>query len=274
MSRLLAYMGSPILLSRAIINHPHSLIEQAYAPREMVTGTINADGYGFGWYSELSDRPGTYHRSTPIWSDPDLPRIGRVIASGCIFAAVRNATPGFAVDLLNVPPYVHKHLLFMHNGAVEGFNHRFRNKLLKGISEEIQATTLGSADSEVLFGLALTHLQRAGANAGDGTEALKDALENTLRRVMAIAGPEKARASLNMGLTDGHSMAFARLARGIDPNSLYIRRDDGAVWVASEPIDDSDTWQEIPPDNWVLIDDPDSVSILPIRDLPPRRDWR
>ncbi len=274
MSRLLAYMGSPILLSRAIINHPHSLIEQAYAPREMVTGTINADGYGFGWYSELSDRPGTYHRSTPIWSDPDLPRIGRVIASGCIFAAVRNATPGFAVDLLNVPPYVHKHLLFMHNGAVEGFNHRFRNKLLEGISEEIQATTLGSADSEVLFGLALTHLQRAGANAGDGTEALKDALENTLRRVMAIAGPEKARASLNMGLTDGHSMAFARLARGIDPNSLYIRRDDGAVWVASEPIDDSDTWQEIPPDNWVLIDDPDSVSILPIRDLPPRRDWR
>ncbi len=274
MSRLMAYMGPPIPLSRAIINHPHSLIEQAYAPREMVTGTINADGYGFGWYSDLSELPGAYHRATPIWSDPDLPRVGRVIASGCIFAAVRNATPGFAVDLLNVAPYVHRHLLFMHNGAIEGFNHRFRNILLKGISEEIQASTLGSADSEVLFGLALTRLQRAGSAGGEGADALREALDHTLRRVMEIAGPEQARASLNMGLTSGRAMVFSRLARGIEPNSLYLIRKDGAVWVASEPLDETDDWQEVPPDSWVMIESAGMVEIAPIPDLPPRRTWR
>jgi glutamine amidotransferase len=240
----------------------------------MVTGTINADGYGFGWYSDLNDRPGTYHRTTPIWSDPDLPRIGRVIASGCMFAAVRNATPGFAVDLLNVPPYVHDHLLFMHNGAIEGFNHRFRNTLLKRISEEIQATTLGSADSEVLFGLALTHLQRAGAMSYSGAEALKDALDHTLRMVMEIAGPEKARASLNMGLTDGRAMVFARTARGIAPNSLYLRPEEHAVWVASEPLDEEDSWQAVPPDSWVMIESSSAVEISPIPDLPPDCHWK
>lgn len=273
MSRLLGYMGSPILLSSAIIEHPHSLVEQSYAPREMVTGTINADGFGFGWYSEEGKFPGTYHRSTPIWSDPDLPRFGRVVRSRCIFAAVRNATPGFAVDLQNVPPFVHQHFLFMHNGAVEGFSRRFRRPLLEHIPEEIQAATLGSADSEVLFALTLTHLLGSGLRPGLGVESLQAALDYTLRAVLDLAFVEKARASLNMGLTDGHSMVFVRLARGIDANSLYVRQESDAVWVVSEPLDTSESWREVPGDNWVTVDRSGRTALEHINDLPPKKEW-
>lgn len=273
MSRLLAYMGPPILLSSAIIEHPHSLIEQSYAPREMVTGTINADGFGFGWYSNEGDRPGTYHRSTPIWSDPDLPRLGRVVRSGCIFAAIRNATPGFAVDLQNVPPFVHRRLLFMHNGAVEGFNRRFRKSLLDHIPEKIQATALGSADSEVLFALIKTHLLQIGIEPDDGVKILQEAIYFALQTVLDLAGQEKARASLNMGLTDGNSMVFARLARGIDANSLYFRREGGAVWVVSEPLDESKQWQIVPQDSWVMVSRPGNVEIEGITGLPSKKEW-
>ena len=187
MSRFLGYMGPPVLLSSAVIEHPHSLVEQSYAPREMVIGTINADGFGLGWYSEESELPGTYHRATPIWSDPDLPRLGRVTRSGCIFAAVRNATPGFAVDLQNVPPFVHQQYLFMHNGAVEGFSRRFRRPLLEHIPADIHASTLGSADSEVLFALALTYLRENDIKPGSGVENLKAALDHTIRIVLKQA---------------------------------------------------------------------------------------
>lgn len=273
MSRLLGYMGPPILLSSAIIEHPHSLIEQSYAPREMVTGTINADGFGCGWYTEEGEFPGTYHRSTPIWSDPDLPRFGRVVRSGCIFAAVRNATPGFAVDLQNVPPFVHQNFLFMHNGAVEGFSRRFRRSLLEHIPEEIQATTLGSADSEVLFALALTHLLKSGLRPGLGVEHLRAALDYTLRTVIELAHKEKARASINMGLTDGHSMAFIRLARGIEANTLYVRKKGKAVWVASEPLDTSESWNKVSKDNWVMVDGSGKIALEHVKNLPPMKEW-
>jgi predicted glutamine amidotransferase len=91
---------------------------------------------------------------------------------------------------------------------------------------------------------------------------------------MEIAGPEQARASLNMGLTSGRAMVFARLARGIEPNSLYLLRLEEAVWVASEPLDEADNWQEVPPDSWVMIDSTGEVEITPIPDLPPHQMWK
>lgn len=273
MSRLLGYMGPPVLLSSAVIEHPHSLVEQSYAPREMVIGTINADGFGLGWYSEESELPGTYHRATPIWSDPDLPRLGRVTRSGCIFAAVRNATPGFAVNLQNVPPFVHQQYLFMHNGAVEGFSRRFRRPLLEHIPGDIHASTLGSADSAVLFALALTWLRENNIMPGSGVENLKAALGHTIQIVLKQALSENARASLNMGLTDGHSMVFARLARGIKANSLYMKCEGDAVWVASEPLDTSENWEKIPKDNWITIENSEKCRREHIADLPLMQEW-
>ena len=50
MCRHLAYVGPPVTLEKLIIKPEHSLLQQAFAPRHQTHGTINADGFGVGWY--------------------------------------------------------------------------------------------------------------------------------------------------------------------------------------------------------------------------------
>jgi glutamine amidotransferase len=59
MCRHLVYLGAPQPLSRLLLEPPHSLVHQSWAPREMRGGgTINADGFGVGWF-----RPAAPNRS-------------------------------------------------------------------------------------------------------------------------------------------------------------------------------------------------------------------
>ena len=56
MCRHLAYLGPPATLRSVIIEPPHGLYRQAWAPRLQRHGTVNADGFGVGWYARR--RPG------------------------------------------------------------------------------------------------------------------------------------------------------------------------------------------------------------------------
>ncbi|MEJ2094057.1 MAG: class II glutamine amidotransferase, partial [Gammaproteobacteria bacterium] len=47
------------------------LIKQSWAPKEMAEAVLNADGFGFGWYSDIND-PMIYLNTLPIWSDINL----------------------------------------------------------------------------------------------------------------------------------------------------------------------------------------------------------
>ncbi|MGH3683255.1 MAG: ergothioneine biosynthesis protein EgtC, partial [Natronosporangium sp.] len=75
MCRHVAYLGPPVPLSRLLCDPPHSLVHQSWAPREMRgTGTINADGFGVGWFPEPAGaEPIRVRRECPIWTDVDLP---------------------------------------------------------------------------------------------------------------------------------------------------------------------------------------------------------
>jgi gamma-glutamyl hercynylcysteine S-oxide hydrolase len=56
MCRHLAYLGPPLPLSRLLFDPPHSLCHQSWAPRDMRGGgTINADGFGVGWWPASID---------------------------------------------------------------------------------------------------------------------------------------------------------------------------------------------------------------------------
>jgi glutamine amidotransferase len=49
--RHLAYVGEPVRLADLLLTPQHSLLRQSWAPRDMRGGgTVNADGYGIGWY--------------------------------------------------------------------------------------------------------------------------------------------------------------------------------------------------------------------------------
>src|SRR6266540_1883474 len=93
MCRHLAYLGPPIPLSRLLFEPPHALVHQSWAPKDMRGGgTINADGFGVGWYPDGATTPVRYRRACPMWTDPDLPALAAVTIAGAILAAVRSAT--------------------------------------------------------------------------------------------------------------------------------------------------------------------------------------
>ena len=51
MCRHLAYVGPPTTLAALLLDPPHGLLHQSYAPRDMrCDAVVNADGFGAGWY--------------------------------------------------------------------------------------------------------------------------------------------------------------------------------------------------------------------------------
>ena len=62
-----------------LFDPPHSLVRQSWAPRDMRGGgTVNADGFGVGWYPSTGRPPVRYRRAEPIWTDADLPTLAAV----------------------------------------------------------------------------------------------------------------------------------------------------------------------------------------------------
>jgi glutamine amidotransferase len=239
MCRHLGYLGpSPVALGDLVLVAPHSLLEQSYAPRELLRGCVCADGVGVGWYAEGDPEPAAYRREGPIWADPDLPGVARVVRSRCVVAAVRNATPGVPGGLASVQPFRHGAYLFSHNGAVAGFAERAR-ALRDLLPDDLHAALAGASDSETLFLLTLARVREAGGDLAAG-----------LRAALAEVAERAPGSGLNVLLTDGRTMVASRVADGGPADSLHVlvdgRRFPGAAVVASEALDDDPRWESVP----------------------------
>ncbi|HEX5813240.1 MAG TPA: hypothetical protein VFY38_14125, partial [Pseudonocardia sp.] len=56
MCRHVAYVGPPTTLATLLLDAPHGLLHQSYAPSDMRGGgTVNADGFGAGWYPPVAE---------------------------------------------------------------------------------------------------------------------------------------------------------------------------------------------------------------------------
>ncbi|MBB6121936.1 ergothioneine biosynthesis protein EgtC [Nocardiopsis algeriensis] len=225
MCRHLAYLGPPRTLHELLYAAPHSLHVQSWAPRKQRYGTVNADGFGAGWYLPDAPEPLRYRRAMPMWGDASFADAARALGSRCVVAAVRDATPGFGSDESGAQPLRAGRLLFSHNGAVA--------------DDEALAAALppppgvlearGALDSAPLFGHTVRLWRRSGNLAG--------ALADTVRRAR-----ELSEGRYNLLASDGESIAAT--AAG---DTLYtLREPGGGVFLASEPFDDSDAWEEIP----------------------------
>lgn len=245
MCRHLAYLGPPVTLRSVIVDPPHGLYRQAWAPRYQGCGAINADGFGVGWYPDGEAEPARYRQSMPIWADESFPDIARLTSAGALLAAVRNATPGTSGGAAAVAPFRHGRWLFSHNGAVDGWP-----ASTAGLAAELPAVSLleleARVDSALMWALVLHRLRQG------------------LRPTQALAGTAEAlRAAgvtgrLNFLLTDGREIAAT--AAG---HSLYYRRRAGAVTVASEPDDDAAGWTEVPRAALVTVTT-EEVSVTPL----------
>jgi glutamine amidotransferase len=241
MCRHLAYLGPPVPLRAVLTDPPHSLYRQSWAPRRQRYGTVNADGFGVGWYADGDPVPGRYRREGPIWADATLPDLARVVRSGAVLAAVRSASEGMAAGADAAAPFGSGPWLFSHNGVAKGWREwgqATSRSLLPGLEALV--------DSALLWALVLERL-RAG-------EPMDAALAETITAVAAAGGTGR----FNFLLTDGTSIAATACG-----DTLFYRRRADSVTVASEPSDDEPGWTEVP-DSHVLTATPAQVSVIPL----------
>lgn len=252
MCRMIGYLGGPeATLSSLVLEPDHSLLVQSYAPREMMSGVVNADGFGVGWYAPWSgDEPAVYRSNSALWADRSFAGIAGKVRAGSVFAAVRSATPGLPVEESGVPPFASGPYTFMHNGAIDGFMDGPMRLLRDSLSDETYAGLLGVTDSETVFASVLDALA--------GGAGLGGALEEAVGRVGAVCRKLGTNATLNLAVTDGGGMAFTRCSTAGPGNSLYVIEDGnafpGAAVVASERLDGDAGWREVPDGHLLTID--------------------
>jgi glutamine amidotransferase len=240
MCRHLAYLGPPVAVRSLLFDAPRALVRQAREPRLQNAGTENPDGWGVAYAPPAFER---YRTATPMWEDAefdDAPTAETVIA------AARYASPGSEQEVANVAPFVGDGWAFSLNGVVRGFRDGFGDELRDRVSTARASALAGDTDAEVLFALILDRLD-TGTTPGE-------ALADVTRIVRA-----RSDGGLNLLLTDGKEIA----ATAVD-NSLFLAT-AGALVVASEPLDESNTWR--PVDNGSLVEN-DRVTPIAGLDLP------
>jgi gamma-glutamyl hercynylcysteine S-oxide hydrolase len=244
MCRMVGYLGRPeVRLISLVLEPEHSLLVQSYAPREMMSGVVNADGFGVGWYVPEDDEPAVYRSNGSLWSDRSFAGIAPRIRARAVFAAVRSATPGLPVEESGVPPFSKGPFMFMHNGAIQNFRQKAMRKLRDSLSDEAYSGLLGVTDSETIFAGLLDLLRQ---DPADLTGATRD----TIRHVTEACDRLGVEATLNLAVTDGTEMVFTRYSTEGPGNSLYVLEDagafPGAIVVASERLDQDSGWREVP----------------------------
>ena len=220
---------------------PYGLVRQSWAPRRQQHGTVNADGFGIGWYAEgCAVR---YRQAVPLWGEPGFASLAPAVRSGCVLAAVRSATVGGPSGAEACAPFLLPgQVLLSHNGAVP----------IAAVAPLVSSAALAAVGSTVdsAFVAALVS-QRL----GDGLTA---ALAGAVAAIAAVA-PD---ARLNLLATDGSTVAAT-----VWGDTLCWRAVAGGVVVASEPSDDDTDWINVP-DRSLLVLTPDGCAVTPLPDTP------
>ena len=245
MCRHLAYVGPEVSLKSLLIDPPYGLYRQAWAPRMQRHGTVNADGFGIGWYASGDPVPARYRRAVPIWGDPSLPDLARVTRLSAVLAAVRDATVGTALGEAAAAPFASGSWLFSHNGLLAGWPASAAGLARVEPLLALEAMT----DSAFLWALVVDRLR-------SGT-APDIALAATIDAVEAAGGTGR----FNFLLTDGRTIVATTAG-----DTLWYRRADDGVTVASEPCDDEPGWAEVP-DRQLLTAAPSQVTVRPLSSL-------
>ncbi|GAB7106180.1 ergothioneine biosynthesis protein EgtC [Streptomyces phaeofaciens JCM 4814] len=248
MCRHLAYLGPDTALGSVLVEPGHSLYRQSWAPRRQRYGTVNADGFGVGWYAEGDPVPARYRRAGPVWADLSFADLARVVRSGALLAAVRDATLAGADAEAAAAPFAAGTWLFSHNGAVTGWP-----RSLAALARTLPAADVLSMearnDSAFVWALVLARL-RAGDPEGQ-------ALTDTVLEVAAAAPGSR----LNLLLTNGDTIT----ATAWGDTLWYLTEPGVRTVVASEPYDDDPRWQEVP-DRTLLAASRTDVLLTPLKD--------
>ncbi|MFJ6793090.1 ergothioneine biosynthesis protein EgtC [Streptomyces sp. NPDC091268] len=251
MCRHLAFVGPEVPLARLLSEPEHSLVRQSWEPRRQRHGTVNADGFGVGWYADGDPAPARYRRAGPIWGDLNFADLARAVRTRAALAAVRDATVFGADGEAAAAPFAAGPWLFSHNGAVRDWPDAVAPMAAELPPEDL-LSLVARTDSALIWALVVQRLR--------GGEGLGPALSGPVRE-LARAAPGSR---LNLLLTDGS--AIAATAWG---DSLWYLADAPGqrTVVASEPYDDDPRWCEVP-DRTLLTATRTRVDLTPLKEAP------
>ncbi|HZD16375.1 MAG TPA: ergothioneine biosynthesis protein EgtC [Pseudonocardiaceae bacterium] len=250
MCRHLAYLGPPRDLATLLLAPPHSLLRQSYAPVDMRGGgTINADGFGAGWYPDGAITPVRYRRAVPLWTDATFAALATEVRSGAVLAAVRSATVGMPIVDTACAPFGTGRWLFSHNGRIAGWPDS-----VAALARRLPVTDLLTLDAPTDSAL-LWALVRSRLAAG---ESLGCAIGTVTAQVLGCAPGSR----LNLLVTDGVALAATTVH-----HALAVRVGNGAVLICSEPIDQGSGWEPVP-DRQLLTATSSAVDVAPIPAIP------
>jgi glutamine amidotransferase len=225
MCRHLAWLGRPRTLASLVLEPASSLLVQSYAPRRQRYGTVNADGWGVGFYAPGRAEPARWRSARPLWGDASFASVAPVVESGCVLAAVRSATVGMPIEESAAAPFSDGRWLLSHNGRVD-------RAALPAVR-----TAESTVDSALLAALVFER----------GADRLGDVV-----REVAAADPA---ARLNLLATDG-----TRLLATTWGDTLSVLTGEDGVALASEPWDDDPGWTDVPDRHLVAVT-PDGVRL-------------
>jgi glutamine amidotransferase len=275
MCRHFGYLGLPVTLAELVLDPPHSLAVQSYAPADMRGGgRINVDGFGVGWFAAEADRgPGgqpaggpaaevageptstsspasaevrRYRRAVPIWQDAAFAELARGTVAVGVLAAVRNATAGMAVAEAACAPFTDGRWLFSLNGLILGWP-----DTAAWLVDEVPRRELLSIQVLTDASLLWAVLRQRLAVSSDPAAML-----GTLITEVLAAAPGSRLTTL---LTDGRQIYGTTVT-----HSLWWHRSAAGVLVASEPFDGDPGWQSIP-DGQLVVADRSGVRYRPLR---------
>jgi glutamine amidotransferase len=226
MCRHLGWLGRDVELSALVLDPPHGLLVQSYAPRRQKHGLLNADGWGVGFFDGALPR--RWRSAAPLWGDASLASVAPALRSHCVVAAVRSATVGMPIEPSATAPFTDGAWLLSHNGTID------RRVLPYDPAAE------SVCDSALLAALIFDR----------GLDALADVILE-----LAAADPN---ARLNILAGNGTRL----LATTWGDTLSVLRRDDGVV-VASEPYDDDRDWSDVPDRHLVRVDS-DGLTLIPL----------
>lgn len=275
MCRHLAYLGPAVPIGALIVEPPHALLRQSWAPRRQRYGTVNADGFGVGWYADGDPTPARYRSDRPMWTDPFVRDLGRVVRTRALLAAVRSGTDGMSYGEAAAAPFAEGPYLFSHNGVLPGWPASVA-AVASNLTRPELMTLEAPTDSALIWALVRQRLLgaasmptagsvplAAGAGAAGASGAAEaNPLAAALVSVVRLAAAT-AEGRLNLLATDGRGIAATTWG-----DTLCWRADARGVIVASEPFDDADDWHDVP-DRSVLTATPDGVAVAPLTLDPP-----
>jgi predicted glutamine amidotransferase len=241
----------PTKVECTLVHSQNALIVQS---REDMAGLEHGHGWGIATYADHV--PQLDRMAWAAHHGEHFHRAAARVYSRTVIAHVRRATTG-GISLANTHPFTDGRWTFAHNGTLPGFGDGVRTRLLDAMSPGHRAAIGGQTDSEHVFRLLLSAIDRRPRS--DLCDVVATSLADIVRWCGETAPGQPI--GLNVLLTDGEQLVGSRWGRSLswvhrdrvldceicgfphvhhDPHTDYR-----AVVVASEPLT-HERWCDVP----------------------------